>query len=231
LPGIWGSALQAAEAPERKRVSEQEVSKHCPANMFEMVENKEPAVCDPLLASVNEAKVITNQRVQPIIQNKFVINPWRKQKYYWTRLPNETPKTRSWEVGYLDLDGDGVKDGLFRIEVSGPKFNISHGFGFIRSADSNIVLKDSLSELEANKIYYRLVGVHVKESYGKRKFPPSYVEIIRINKKNYLLLFSAYYWSRKTKSRFPFVCVLKRDSTQYHQICHFKGVIEVVRGS
>lgn len=223
-----GNTVHAGEQ-EHRSVSEHDVWQHRPANMFKMSENKDPSVCDPLLRSLNEEKVITDQHPHPIIQNEFIINPWRRQEYNYTNVSTGYSWTRSWEVAHIDLDGDGVKDGLFRTSGS-MKFNPYHGLMFVRSVDSSIVSKNSLSESEAAHIFNLQAEIYVNESYGKRRFPPSYIELINVNKKHYLMLFSAFYWARKTLSRYPFVNVLKRDATQFLQICHFEGIVKVMRG-
>jgi hypothetical protein len=89
-----GNAVQAG-ALEHRSISNKEVWKHRPANMFKMSENKDPSVCDPLLRSLNEEKVITDQHPHPIIQNKFIINPWRRQEYSWTDLAPVSPDSQA----------------------------------------------------------------------------------------------------------------------------------------
>ena len=222
--------VSTTDAQELKTVANEDIWRQRPADMFRMASNNEPTVCNPLLASINEKKVITERRPHPIIQNRFVINPWRKQSYSWTNASNGRSYTRSWEVADVDLDGDGVKDGVFRDERS-MKQNPYHAIWFVHSIDSHLVTEPSLSENETSKITKSENGIYLKRPYRNQNFGPSFVEVVSVENKNYLLLFSAFYWARKTLDRYPFIYVLKRDATQFHQICQFEGIIKVMRGA
>ena len=190
--------------------------------------NSPASVCDPLLASLNEEKVITDHRTIPIIQNKFIVYPWRQQKYSLRSVSGGISWTKSWEVAFLDLDGDGVKDGLFREEDS-IKESPYHVTWFIPSIDSKTVSKNSLTETEFRSVARIKNGIYLKGTHRNINFGPNFLEIVTINRKNYLLIFRAFFWTLKTESRLPFVYVVKRNTHQFLKICHFEGIVEVVR--
>ena len=93
---------------------------HRPADFFREHINRDPAVCDPLLRSLNES-----YDPQPddrpsliLLQNKYLM-PWRDKRYAWNSKKYGTSGVAVWPQIVGDLDGDGKVDAVYRWSVAG----------------------------------------------------------------------------------------------------------------
>ena len=128
--------------------------------------------------------------------------------------------TLSWEAAFLDLDGDGAINGLFR------RTSLFHGYEFhetwfVDAANAQLRSSVRLKESIAREITlkHRLTFRQFDRRYPNRQF----IEIVELDRKPYVLIGRAYYWAWEDMSRFPRVQVLERTPNEFQRVCLFDG--------
>lgn len=221
-----GNAVHAG-AQERRIVAEEELSQIRPANMFKLSENNEPSVCKPLLLSLNEILAVQALRPYPFMQNKFIVNPWRKQHFYWHNSKRAKQIIWEWEAAYVDLDGDGLSDGLYRSTymIGGAEY---HALRYVHDVADSIRTSDRLDEDLVRNIM-RKNEVTFEQFDSSPHHNRQFTELVQINKKTYLLIGRAFYTSNMDHPRFPKVQLLERVSGKFRRVCLFDGQVEIVK--
>jgi hypothetical protein len=127
----------------------------------------------------------------------------------------------------LDFDGNGSVDGLFRQTnmISGHEF---HATWFVDSIDAQFGPNWVLDEATARKIIFehRLSFERFGHSpHDERQF----VELVELNRKPYVLIGRAFYWTLKDTRRYPRIQLLKRTPDGFRRVCLFDGQVEITR--
>lgn len=222
LAGVFGTATQA-DKREWSSIAEEELWQHRPADIFKLSDNKDSSVCRPLLASLNTSLPIVRAAGPfPLLRNKFLVNSWQHQSYNLNQS-SANPRIQVWEAAYLDFDGDGSLDGLFRLRRT-IRRNDYHGVWFVRSVQDQIIKsREVLEQPTARNILNENNGFPTLGHWNH------IIEIVRIAKRPYAIVADAAYWTLKSKSRRPKVQLMKLATDGWESVCVFDGVIEIIR--
>lgn len=237
---VWfvGISLAHADGDRLRRV---EFARHRPANFYELVFSQDPAVCKPLLKSLNQEYLqSTPADSVAILHNRYLVNKWKHGKYdFKIRIGNYDKVAEGWwEVAVLDLNKDGNKDGIFRhlgslsgwpvhyLYVESPtKPDVIAGQKLSLKRRKEILgIKGQRSAVFSNEV--RLSSRYMKQNVSKYLDDtwPAYFDIIEVRNHPYILTANAFYWTLKRHPRSLKVSVLEyKNPANFRMICQFKG--------
>jgi hypothetical protein len=229
LAGGGGNSMEAQTDQPRQFTADEININGRPANMFKLWENKQPMICYPLLASLNtplsrkeQYGISATPRLDlPFMRNKFLVF-WQKQTHKWHH-PNGQAKTLIWDTAFLDLDGDGTREGLFR-HSSMLNGRLYHEIRFVQAIDDRIADSELLDEETARQIVW-----------DKNNYFPSFdnwkhhVELVQIGNRPYVMVAEAGRWSSIYSSRIPDIQLVKLTVKGWERVCGFQGTIEIIR--
>ena len=141
------------------------------------------------------------------------------------RLPGGAMGNRYVDAAFIDINGDGVEDGVFREHgaLSGRDFQ---SLMLVLSVDPAIRKEEPISEAHAREITAHFVEFGLLEEDTADFFQRHYFEIVRLNGQYFLLTSEAFFWTLEGRRRYAKVKLLQVDKG-IERICLFQAVREI----
>ena len=214
-------------------VTTEELMHTRPADMFSLAEDHAPAICQPLLESLNRRLEGLNRplenpmesRLYPFIRNDYLIQPWKDRRFLLRPNDDADPAVNYWEAAFLDLNDDGVEDALFRDtnSIRGNEFNSTY---LMLSVDPEVKAEEPLSEIRARQIIrnnYLTYERFDESPHDDRQF----VELAQMSGRVFVLNGRSLFWALDELPRKPKLQLLSFKGSHLERVCLFNGVREI----
>ncbi len=196
-----------------------------PADLFSLVDNGSPEFCGPLLKFLN-SRWPSDGRWYPFIllRNDYLVQPWEERILTW-RLPGGAMGSRYVDAAFIDINGDGIEDGVFRehCALSGRNFQ---NLMLVLSVDPAVRQEDPILEPHARDIAAHTVRFERLDKDPADPDPRHFVELVRYDGRYFLLTSRAYFWTLEGRRRYAKIELFEIDKG-IEPICLFQAVREI----
>ncbi len=206
------------------------------ADFYTLVVDREPEVCEPIAASLNEERMILTvdsdhfliPMRQALLGTKYSADWYRKKAVHVG-----TGHKEKIEMAVVDFDGDGGSDVLLR-EIRS-KYRSPHDALYLRKDVDPAVLRQTLVSFEETQGEIVItaqtvteiceIGNHPSTDFGncdqpqRPSSPKLLIDIAQVNGSTYIVVTPAAYWSRDI-----YIYVLRYVSdSEIHVVCQLKS--------